>query len=47
MTSNKVAVMIDLMAMHANNDSNMDTNTKYPHFYGYGYVLLMPSIPNF
>ncbi len=37
MTPNKVAIMIDLMAMHANNDSNMDTNNEYTHFYGHGY----------
>ncbi len=47
MTSNKVIFMTNLMAMHANGDSNMDANNEYIRFYGHGYVLLMTGIPNF
>jgi hypothetical protein len=36
MAPNKVAVMIDLVAMQANGDSNMDINTGYIFFMDMG-----------
>jgi hypothetical protein len=45
MALDKVEVVTDLVAMHANGDSNMDTRNEYIFFYGHRYVLLMLGTP--
>jgi hypothetical protein len=43
-TPNRVVVMTDLVAMHANGELNMDINIEYVCSYGHGYVLFMLGI---